>query len=65
LKAIHAFSEELREAMGAASLYNESLGTVSDRYVYDRVKDRDEPPPQRPQRPWEGAKTKGGKKKLA
>ena len=65
LKAIHAFSEELREAMGAASLYNESLGTVSDRYIYDRVKDRDEPPPQRPQRPWEGAKAKGGKKKSA
>src|SRR5437868_12975995 len=65
LKAIHTFSEELREAMGAASLYNESLGTVSDRYVYDRVKDRDEPPPQRPQRPWEGPKAKGGKKKSA
>ncbi|MGH2620372.1 MAG: hypothetical protein ACRDHG_07350, partial [Anaerolineales bacterium] len=28
LKAIHQFSEELKEAIGAASLYNESLGTV-------------------------------------
>jgi hypothetical protein len=41
LKAIHQFSEEVREAMGATSLYNESLGTVSDRYVYDRVKGRE------------------------
>src|SRR5262249_11774094 len=37
LTALHQFSEELREAMGGVSLYNESLGTVSDRYVYDRV----------------------------
>jgi hypothetical protein len=53
LKALHQFSEELREAMGAVSLYNESLGTVSDRYVYDRVKDRDLPESQRPQRAWQ------------
>lgn len=53
LKAIHAFSEELREALGATSLYNEALGTVSDRYVYDRVVDRDAPEPKRPKRPWE------------
>jgi hypothetical protein len=56
LKAIHQFSEELREALGATSLYNEALGTVSDRYVYDRVKDRDEPVPARPKRPWEEKK---------
>ncbi|HUS19212.1 MAG TPA: hypothetical protein VMZ25_06145 [Terriglobales bacterium] len=56
LKAIHAFSEELREAMGATSLYNEALGTVSDRYVYDRVKDRDQPEPARKKRPWEALK---------
>jgi hypothetical protein len=37
LKALHQFSEELREALGATSLYNEALGTVSDRYVYDRT----------------------------
>lgn len=54
LQALHQFSEELREAMGQVSLYNESLGTVSDRYVYDRVKDRDLPESQRPQRAWEG-----------
>ena len=40
LRAIHDFSEELKEAAGATSLYNESLGTTSDKYVYDRVKGR-------------------------
>ncbi len=58
LKAIHAFSEELREAMGATSLYNEALGTVSDRYVYDRIVDRDQPEPARKKRPWEALKGK-------
>jgi hypothetical protein len=37
LRAIHLFSEELKEALGATSLYNESLGTTSDTYVYDRL----------------------------
>jgi len=41
LRAIHEFSEELKEAAGATSLYNESLGTTSDKYVYDRVKGRE------------------------
>ena len=41
LRAIHRFNEELKEAVGALSLYNESLGTTSDRYVYDRVKGRE------------------------
>jgi hypothetical protein len=41
LKAIHRFSEELREAIGEPSLYNESLGTVSNSYMYDRVKGRE------------------------
>ncbi|HUD22822.1 MAG TPA: hypothetical protein VMQ60_08270 [Acidobacteriaceae bacterium] len=41
LHAIHEFSEELKEMAGAVSLYNESLGTTSDRYVYDRVKGRE------------------------
>ena len=41
LHAIHEFSEELNEAAGATSLYNESLGTTSDRYLYDRVKGRE------------------------
>ncbi|MGH9658669.1 MAG: hypothetical protein ACRD96_09005 [Bryobacteraceae bacterium] len=50
LKAIHAFQEDLREALGLASLYNESLGTVSNEYQYDRVEDRDRGVPKRP---WE------------
>lgn len=56
LKAIHQFSEELKEATGSISLYNEALGTVSDRYMYDRVKDRDESESARPKRPWETTK---------
>lgn len=53
LTAIHDFTEELKEALGGVSLYNESLGTVSDEYVYDRVEDRDLPETERPKRPWE------------
>jgi hypothetical protein len=41
LKAIHRFNEELREAIGEPSLYNESLGTVSNSYLYDRLKGRE------------------------
>lgn len=41
LRSLHKFSEELKEAAGALSLYNEALGTTSDRYVYDRVKGRE------------------------
>ena len=40
LRAIHEFSEELKEATGATSLYNQALGTTSDVYHYDRVKGR-------------------------
>ena len=40
LRAVHEFSEELKEATGATSLYNEALGTTSDVYHYDRVKGR-------------------------
>ena len=50
LKGIHAFQEDLREALGLVSLYNESLGSVSNLYLYDRVKDRDLG---RPRKPWE------------
>ena len=53
LKALHSFSEELKEAIGATSLYNESLGSVSETYIYDRVKDRDLPDSSRPKRPWQ------------
>lgn len=41
LKALHEFEEDVKEGLGAKSLYNESLGTVSTFYLYDRVKDRD------------------------
>jgi len=41
LRALHDFQEDLREALGEISLYNEALGTVSTFYLYDRVKDRD------------------------
>ncbi len=41
LRALHKFSEELDEAVGETMLYNESLGTTSDRYMYDRVKGRE------------------------
>jgi len=41
LRSLHEFTEELKEAMGATSLYNESLGTTSDLYQYDRVKGRE------------------------
>jgi hypothetical protein len=41
LKALHGFEEDLKEALGQESYYNESLGTVSTFYLYDRVKDRD------------------------
>jgi len=47
LKAIHDFEEDLKEALGFESLYNESLGTVSTYYIYDRVKDRDRGVPKR------------------
>lgn len=42
LHAIHAFSEELKLRTGGESLYNESLGTTSDLYQYDRLKGREE-----------------------
>lgn len=53
LRAIHQFSEELKLVTGAIDLYNEGLGTVSQVYMYDRVKGRDQPESQRPVRPWE------------
>ena len=55
LKALQQFTEELKEALGLPSLYNESLGTVSEAYQYDRVKDRDKPATEKPKRPWEVA----------
>ena len=43
LKALHKFANGLRAVMGLTSLYNESLGTVSSRYVYDRIEGRETP----------------------
>jgi len=53
LKALHQFTEEFKEGLGLPSLYNESLGTVSEAYQYDRIEDRDKPEATRPKRPWE------------
>jgi len=52
LQAIHAFSEELKQLTGATSLYNESLGTTSDVYLYDRLAGREADEPE-PHEPWE------------
>ncbi len=41
LRAVHQFDEELRRVLHLESLYNESLGTVSNRYMYDRVQGRE------------------------
>jgi len=53
LKSLQTFSEELKMALGLPSLYNESLGTVSEAYQYDRIEDRDKAAVDRPKRPWE------------
>src|ERR1700720_2109002 len=55
LKALQQFTEELKEGLGLPSLYNESLGTVSESYHYDRIENRDKPAADRPKRPWEKA----------
>jgi hypothetical protein len=47
LKALHDFEEDLREGLGEESYYNQSLGTVSTFYLYDRLKDRDRGAPKR------------------
>ena len=55
LKALQSFAEELKVALGLPSLYNESLGTVSESYHYDLIENRDKPALDRPKRPWETA----------
>ena len=62
LKALHTFSEELKQALGLPSLYNESLGTVSEAYQYDRIADRDKAATDRPKRPWDRVRVVGSKK---
>lgn len=47
LKALHDFEEDLKEVLGQESYYNESLGTVSTFYLYDRVQNRDRGVPKR------------------
>jgi hypothetical protein len=41
LKALHEFERDLRAALGVIVLYNEALGTVSAKYVYDRLEGRE------------------------
>jgi hypothetical protein len=53
LQAVHRFAEELREVVGEPSLYNESLGTTSDSYLYDRLKGRELPLAERPKPAWQ------------
>jgi len=65
LKALQQFTEELKEALNLTSLYNESLGTVSEAYQYDRIVDRDKPAPERPKRPWQKVRVVTGKKSRA
>ena len=54
LQAIHTFSEELTQLIGTISLYNESLGTTSDIYRYDRLMGR-EVADAAPVEPWDHA----------
>lgn len=44
LHALHDFDEELCEAIGTPDYYNLALGTVSDLYLYDRLKGREPEP---------------------
>ncbi len=41
LEALHGFEEDLREALGIESRFNESLGTTNDLHVYDRLEGRE------------------------
>lgn len=43
LQGLHQFEQDLRAAMGLTALYNEALGTVSSRYIYDRLEGRENP----------------------
>jgi hypothetical protein len=52
LHAIHQFDEELKQVIGEDDLYNQSLGTTSDTYQYDRLKGREAAQPAA-RRPWE------------
>jgi hypothetical protein len=56
LHALHNFTEDLSEALGLDSLYNQGLGTTSARHLYDRVDDRDEAGAKEP---WRAVKADG------
>ncbi|HZT74575.1 MAG TPA: hypothetical protein VE996_13075 [Terriglobales bacterium] len=53
LGALHDFQRDLHYAAGTPLLYNEALGSVSDRYLYDRIWYRDQGAQPRP---WEDAR---------
>lgn len=53
LRTLHDFVEQIKEVTGSVTLYNEALGTVSDAYLYDRVKNRDLPVDERPVPAWQ------------
>ena len=42
LRGLHDFREDLIEALGDESYYNEALGTIAAHHMYDRVEDRDQ-----------------------
>lgn len=50
LHGLHDFAEDLREALGLTSLYNEGLGTTNEKHLYDRITARDSG---RQPKPWE------------
>jgi hypothetical protein len=41
LQTLHQMQRDLRAALGLSTLYNEALGTVSSKYIYDRVEGRE------------------------
>ena len=53
LHKLHRFGQELKEAAGEPSYYNQSLGTTSDDPLYDRLKGRNIPDDKRPTPAWE------------
>ncbi len=58
LRNLHEFEEDVKEALGLTSLYNTSLGTTSQKHMYDRVTQRDtghQP------KPWERIKVQQSK----
>lgn len=53
LHALQDFKEELNQVTAALGLYNESLGTTSDLYLYDRLRGRESEPQAPAVGPWE------------